>query len=81
MKEQKSLSDKSQRFHLDCDFYSETDVKQAIKELKEDLFTDDISIYDYRKEIYTNKELQRAVEEQIDRILKRINQIFGDKLI
>lgn len=36
MKEEEfNLSDKGQRFHLDYDFYCETDVKEFIKRLKE----------------------------------------------
>jgi hypothetical protein len=56
------------------------DVKEFIQLLKESLITDDISLYDYRKETHTNAELQKAVEEQIGRIMKDIDKLCGDKL-
>ena len=55
-------------------------LKEFIMRLKESLITDDISIYDYRKEMHTNAELQKAIEEQIGRIMKEINKLAGDKL-
>lgn len=53
------------------------DVKEFIRRLKEDLMTDDISIYDYQNQ----PNVQKAVEEQITRIMNAINKLAGKKLI
>jgi len=36
-KQEFNLSEKAQRFHLDYDFYCETDIKEFIRLLKEEL--------------------------------------------
>jgi len=91
MEENFNLSEKIEKTHFNepIDMLRVEDVKKHLQEFKEelknDLITDDISIYDYIKETYTNAELQKAVEQQIDRCLKYIDtqmqKHFGDKLL
>ena len=64
---EQTLSDTAQRFHLDYDFYCETDVKDFIKKLKEEILFG---------ESHSFEEIQAITKH-----IKIIDKLAGEKLI